>query len=559
MKFVLIFLCVAARLADAMPGDLDPTFGEGGKVVNDFGGHTEITALAIQKDGKILAAGNAGWGASFIVVRYHTDGTLDTSFGTGGAVYTGFSSDSDIDSLCTSMAIDSNGRIVLAGKLGDYFGDDFVVARYESNGTLDTTFGTDGAAITAIADGEGAEGLLIQPDGKLVLTGLQVGGGGSHMVVLRHNTDGTLDGTFGNGGIASAHFADYTYRSPVEGTGSSTLQQDGKIVAAGSVNQTAVVVRFNPDGTLDKPFTKNGVPLVPSSSTKLIKPVVALQTDGEIVVAGTLEATWDDGLDGIASLSRFGSTGNRLGHAEDLPALNSARAVATDRRGAILVAGHIYRDGLPRFAVTRLNKDGSADPTFGKRGNVTTSFGDSFDTASSIAIQADGKIIVAGKVKLPGSDRGGFALARYMGGHFQADMRSGRSPDVKRGNDIYNRTGEGPSQVLYVERNHRVSKAFIGIQNDSSAADSFIVKGSGSHGAFSVKYFHEKRDVTQSVVAGTYVTGKLEPGAIHHLKMVIKSASGDVSKWREFSVKAVSKAHPAGKDRISIVSHKSEP
>lgn len=559
MKLALIFLCIAvsARFAHAMPGDLDPTFGEGGKVITDFGGHSVVTALSIQKNGKILAAGNSGWGASFILARYHQDGSLDTSFGTNGSVSSSFSSEADIDSICTSMAIDSQGRIVLAGKLGDYLGFDFVVARYDPNGTLDTTFGTDGAVITSVAGGEGAEGLLIQPDGKLVLTGLRVGEGGNDMVVLRHNTDGTLDGTFGSGGIASAHFADFTYRSPVEGTGSSALQKNGQIVVAGSVKHAPVVARFNPDGSLDKPFTKNGAPITPVNSNKFTNHAVAVEADGKVVVAGTIYNPYASNPNRLAVWSRFYPNGEQFGYSGAVPALTSANALAIDGSGAILLAGNVYGDGLPRFAVTRLSKDGTSDLAFGKLGNVTTSFGNRFDTATSIAIQADNKIILAGGTHLPGNDRGGFALARYNGEHRQPDVRVGLQRGVGTGNGIYNRTGNEHAQVLYVDRSSSVSKVFVGIQNDGTVADSFTLKGSGSHGRFIVRYFHGAKDVTQRVVAGTYVTGKLQPGAIRHLKVHIKCLSTDASKWREFSVKAVSKASPAGKDRISIFNYKS--
>jgi hypothetical protein len=144
-----------------------------------------------------------------------------------------------------------------------------------------------------------------------------------------------------------------------------------------------------------------------------------------------------------------------------------------------------------------------------------------------------------------------------MGEHLQPDLRVGLRRGVGTGDDVYNRPAEGSTQVLYVDRTNPVCKAFIGIQNDGSVADSYTVKGSRGHGAFDVKYFHGTKDVTQSVVAGTYVTGKLEPDAIRHLRVRITCVSADASKARDFSITAVSKTHPAGKDRISIFTYKS--
>ncbi len=225
-------------------GTLDTTFGAGGIVVTAFGEGTDYdyaNAVAIQTDGKIIAAGATGprsnYGGTndkFALVRYNTDGTLDTSFGAGGKVTTTIGLYSD----AYAIAIQSDGKIVATGYAykGDYYAD-FALARYNTDGTLDTTFGTDGAVTTAISANsnvDNARAVAIQTDGKIVAAGID---SSYYFALVRYNTDGTLDTTFGTGGMATTTNYDKAY--------AVAIQSDGNIVAAGLSNDgDFVVVRY---------------------------------------------------------------------------------------------------------------------------------------------------------------------------------------------------------------------------------------------------------------------------------------------------------------------------
>ena len=213
-----ILLCGLMTIQNqAAPGDLDLSFGNGGKVITPIGNGDEgASAVAIQSDGKIVAAGSweiIDYFTSFALVRYNTDGSLDTSFGSGGIVTTA-GGGSNTASF-SDVAIQPDGKIVAVGS--DPYGNSFkfILARYNTNGSLDTTFGTGGKVLTL--DGF-ANAVAIQSDGKIVVAGTGL---------ARYNTNGSLDTTFGTNGIAGGGGSDIA------------IQSDGKIVTVGTSNNGA--------------------------------------------------------------------------------------------------------------------------------------------------------------------------------------------------------------------------------------------------------------------------------------------------------------------------------
>lgn len=277
---------VNSAVARYLPnGTLDSTFNDDGLVIIEyvFGGSAESSAnaVAVQADGKIVVAGGANIGpdVDFALARLNTDGSLDNTFSFDGKVTTDLGSDAD---ACLAIAIQPDGRIVVSGFSYDGVSDDVSVARYNTDGSLDTGFSGDGMVTTELGPGGGTfRGLALQPDGRIVVAG---SAGYFDLAVVRYNTDGTLDFTFnGAGMVTSAMSFGCEARSVA-------VQPDGRIVVAGYVSTAMgadiLVVRYNEDGTFDNSFAGGGVvytDLGPNDDGY----DVLVQPDGKILVAGT--------------------------------------------------------------------------------------------------------------------------------------------------------------------------------------------------------------------------------------------------------------------------------
>ena len=396
----------------AAPGDLDPTFGSGGIVLTSgltSGGVSfqlyQAWAMAIQPDGKIVVVGEGirnppsvlNW--DFAVVRYNPDGSLDTSFGGTGIVVTQLSVNFD---GATSVAIQADGKIVVAG--GRY------VVRYNPNGSLDTSFNGTGIVTTPSV---GVLSLAIQPDGKIVVAGSSINGSTLSIALVRYNADGSLDTTFnGTGKVIT----------PGGGATSVAIQADGKIIAAGESQDglpAFTLVRYHADGTPDTSFNGTGKVSTPVGNARSGASDLAIQPDGKIVAAGYSLAAHDNWRSADFAVVRynpggsldtsFGGTGKILIPDSEL---DYAYSVAIQPNGKIVVAGS--RGNIAyKSAVVRLNPNGSPDTSFNGTGKVSTSFGYAYDHLSSVAIQADGKIVVAGDTGP--EDFKDFVVARYQG------------------------------------------------------------------------------------------------------------------------------------------------
>jgi uncharacterized delta-60 repeat protein len=261
-------------------GSLDRTFGGDGKVTTDFSPDRDVAnAVAIQADGKIVAAGVDGYGSSkFALARYNRNGTLDSTFSGDGKVRTNFTAEPD---FALDVAIQADGKIVAAGGAGTGSEDvDFALARYNSNGSLDRTFGGDGKVTTDFPapspdDEDIAHAVAIQPDGKIVALGLAHRAG--PFALARYNPDGSLDPTFGGDGqVMAAHGA----------ASDVAIQADGRIVTAGGGNGAFALARYNPDGSLDTTFGDEGNVTTDFTAGGDGASGVAIQSNGRIVAAG---------------------------------------------------------------------------------------------------------------------------------------------------------------------------------------------------------------------------------------------------------------------------------
>ena len=310
--------------------------------------------MVFQPDGKILVAGITNHTvngvtdpANFILIRYNKDGTLDSTFGTAGKVTDAIS---HIEKS-GSMALQSDGKIVIAG--GD--GNDFCVTRYNSNGSLDITFGLNGKKTIDFSGGiDTASGVAIQADGKLVIVGTSTSNSNNNNIssdyfaLARLNLDGTLDTTFSSDGKISDYFGN---------ANDVTIQKDGKVLVVGTTYSNDFgTVRYNTDGTLDASFTFSSSNL--PSNINLTGADIGLQSDGTVFIGGTSNNT-------ISSLSDF--------------------------------------------ALGRYDVNGKNYYSFGQNGLLTSDFG-YVEIANNLLIQTDGKILLVGGTGTGSDD---FALARY--------------------------------------------------------------------------------------------------------------------------------------------------
>ncbi len=363
---------ISPQVARAAAGDLDATFGTGGMVTTDINRSTDIAnAVAVQADGKLVVVGqtykqNDFSNEDFVVTRYNPDGTLDTTFGRGGKVRTDFPG---LAAVPSSVVIQADGKIVVAGgafPLFTFLGN-FELVRYNPNGSLDRSFGNGGIVTTTFPEGSYASDVALQPDGKIIAAGtvfvdfIPGESSDTDFALARYNEDGTPDATFGNGGQVSTDFVGLE-----DDAFSVLIQPDGKIVAVGSANNPATyydfaAVRYLSNGTIDTTFG----------------------------VAGKVSTDFGD--------QNF----------------DRARSAVLQPNGSIVAAGFAISQngGVQNFAVARYTSSGILDTTFSGDGKTQIDFGDCCQSANKVLLQSDGKIVTVGYANTEDSDSD-FLLAR---------------------------------------------------------------------------------------------------------------------------------------------------
>ncbi len=424
----------------AAGGDLDNTFGVGGKVSSNLFKQTEVAkAIALQNDGKIVVAGDTTpfsppFNSDFALARYNSDGSLDETFGNGGKVATDF--DTRHADHINALVIQSDGKILAAGFAHFRGSDDnndygFALARYNSNGTLDATFGNGGKVITNISnptDGtyifyrESIHAIAIQNDGKIVATGSARPSGvpSSDFATLRYNANGSLDSTFGNNGKVFMDFPNENIPDSNDAADSVIIQNNGKIVVGGRIHRGYFnhgIVRYNSDGTLDSSFGNSGRIITDFPRQGYAQDnrenELAIQNDSKIILAGF--AANDDRRFSLARFNENGTIDNTFGsNGRVFTDLSGAiHAVKILNNGKIIAAGATENDS-GNFALAQYNSDGSPDTSFGNNGTIITDFAGGADRINALAIQGDGKILAAGSAtnSLGNLD---FAVARYLG------------------------------------------------------------------------------------------------------------------------------------------------
>ena len=340
-------------------GSMDTSFGDGGKTVSAVGPTDDYAqAMAVQADGKLVVVGYGNTGAStdFELVRLQRDGAIDTTFGTNGKVTTAVSTGTDI---ANAVAIQPDGKIVVAGSVDVApKGKSFAVVRYNADGSLDGTFGTDGKVITSFgSQSDEAFAVVVQPDGKIVLGGhYRSATEGLDFALARYEANGTPDFGFGVNGLATTPVRVGDSRDSIYALALQTINGETKIVAVGGEGDF-VLNRFNANGTVDSTFRMG------------------------------------QSLDG-----QFGTI------------IGAARAVHVSADNKIIVVGHANND----FALLQLNADGTNDATFGGSGAIVTKVSaTNWNWATAVVRQADGKVVVGGWVYSGNSSSADFVVSRY--------------------------------------------------------------------------------------------------------------------------------------------------
>ncbi|MFH1853348.1 MAG: right-handed parallel beta-helix repeat-containing protein [Candidatus Neomarinimicrobiota bacterium] len=418
---VFILACFILPVAwGQLPNEIiDKTFDGDGLVTTNLSSGNDVGyASVIQPDGKIVVAGktSTGTGDEFVVARYNQNGSLDNTFGTSGYVTTDVSSVGD---EAWAVALQSDGKIVVAGYSKYATWCEYGVVRYNSDGSLDTSFDSDGIVTTSVNVGSGwgyIYSVAIQEDGKIIIAGSSPSATGNQDITLvRYNSNGSLDTSFDTDGIVTANI------TGAEVAHGIAIQADGKIVVGGysSTDKEFLVLRYNNDGLLDTGFGSSGIFETSFGYGLVNANALALQEDGKIILVGSVYT----GTNMDCATVRF-TTAGALDNTFDGDGLATVdfnngsdygEGVAVQGDGKIVVAAAAFNGSAYKFGIVRYLTNGSLDQGFADYGKKMTSLGTYTyeDWPHAVSLQDDGKIVVAGH-STNGSDDD-FSLVRYTG------------------------------------------------------------------------------------------------------------------------------------------------
>ena len=423
-------------------GDVDLTFGTQGKVNTEFRESQAWGKIAlasvVQADGKIVTAGEG------TVARYLPDGTPDPSFGSQGfAAYPNYAQ---------GVALTPSGKIVVVGGTANAGSTQFVVAQYTANGILDTSFDGDGIAISNFTSQFSiANGVAVQANGRIVV----VGSSGNSVAVMRYNSNGTLDTTFDGDGKLERQFGVSDFANAVAIQSNGRIVITGSSLPAGSFQRTALTMRLLPSGVMDRTFDGDGfVTTSLSSRSTDIGRGLAIQADGKIVVSGYSRSNFTDRLSiiryqsnglidttfdgdgfkqfGLSTVGGSNYVGNGIVVQSDgkivtqahnqifrmnsdgsndiaFDSIGFVRLLGSSNSISVLPNGSIFVPGIynQQYGIVKLMIDGKLDLSFSRDGYEMGSPGASVDVASASTIQTDGKILVVGNSGYR------FGVARY--------------------------------------------------------------------------------------------------------------------------------------------------
>jgi len=397
----------------AQPGSLDNSFNGTGYVITSISpSHDRCYCLVIQPDGKIILAGTKA-DTAIALVRYNNDGSLDNSFGSNGISVTYIES---ATSNVLGITLQNDGKIMITGYSKTFSsGHDFLIGRYNSNGSLDSTFGINGFSKTSITSSEMADGIAIQQDGKYVIAGYFYNGVDWEIAILRYKTNGIIDSTFGINGIVATEIPDYSNEDAYR----VIVQPDGKIIVCGdacnATNFDFALLRYNYDGSLDSSFGTNGYSIT-DFGWQEIAYSFAFTQDDKIIAAGYSSQSSTSRYFALAQYDLSGKIDSTFGingkvTTTSCPPISTSRGMGIQSDGKIVAVG----DGSDSIVIVRYNKNGSQDTSFGFNGIVTELIGN-WNTVWDVAIQSDDKILVAG-YSYTSLNKLDFFVARFNSGY----------------------------------------------------------------------------------------------------------------------------------------------
>lgn len=401
--FALIILTYFANTAYAI--SLDPTFGTNGKVITSFGNQAIPQKTVIQSDGKAVVVGrvlNSSNNGDWAIVRYEANGSLDMSFGNNGIILKDFGGHYAYhDDFLKGVILQPDGKIVVGGSstVSSENKPRWTLARYDLNGNIDTSFGTNGIVITTIRNGYSIEyitDLILQPDNKIVAVGVSHTGD-TDVALARYNPDGTLDNTFGGGdGIVTTSIGGSNDRG-----GYLAIQPDSKIVVLGTFDvgghDEVFIARYNENGDLDSAFGSGGKVIDRYGFHNGVDGLI-LDTNGKIMVAGGV-VNHDAGNTYVARYNSNGSLDGSFGGGKIIPfpvGTFGVRSILLQADGKILLGGVLVVNGNYDLGLKQLNPNGTIDTTFGDNGSFSTPIGQANEEIYTMALQTDGKIVAAG-------------------------------------------------------------------------------------------------------------------------------------------------------------------
>lgn len=415
--FTCFMLAAIPMLLHAQSGELDSSFNGNGIVIGSYTSeNNSADAMAIQADGKIVVAGATGVAANINlgVSRFNNDGSLDTTFGTDGKVIL---SSGWIKTYILDMKIQNDGKIVMAGYRWNNETGDFIMFRLNEDGSVDPSFGNDGLAIFDTGEAEVSESFAILEDGKFILSGYI----NEDFSMVKVNSDGSIDTTFGTNGWVLTDFAQslaFAY--------DININAEGKIMLAGASLDTTnmwnfALARYNPNGTLDSSFGNQGkLELSPGIDNDFAIRVLQLE-NGKILVGGhswfaTAPVRYELS---IVQLNNDGSLDTSYGTNGVLKARwqedgeNYISDMALQNDGKLVITGRAIGSNTFDFGILRVTEDGQLDETFADNGKTITPIDLNDSKSVSLAIQTDGKIVVSGDTARPGENVD-FFIARYL-------------------------------------------------------------------------------------------------------------------------------------------------
>lgn len=420
-QFIFLIILINISLsAFAQAGVLDPHFGQQGKVITYFNGvSVDVRASALQADGKIICVGgytSIQPSGGFIIIRYMPDGTLDSSFGDQGKIFTDFGYDYE---LATGVAITPDNNIIVGGYGSNGFVTityDILLSKYKPNGSFDSSFGVNGKVSKNFGQDEYIYSTLLQEDGKIILSGNNI----QDFLITRFNSNGQSDLSFGTNGLTTTDFSDREFGR------CSAIQKDGKIILAGFKNLSHpqfCLARYLSNGQLDPDFGNQGKVVTNLSGGDERIYAIGLQSDGKIVIGGESRVTYTDHDNGNMTLARynidgtldmtFGKNGTNITVFDNLNTTTQSVLIRPDDKITAVGFSYDYNYEDLNFALAAYTENGNIDSSFGADGRVVTDFG-GFETHASGLLQPDGKVILTGMTTNLEETEYKVALARYF-------------------------------------------------------------------------------------------------------------------------------------------------